>query len=698
MKKIGFFTLFIFLVLPHFAVAQSTNYLELGEIAFKEKDYVKAYEIYSEAIATLSDSASEEEYVSLLELVSKSLTHQFRMDEALHYLERADSIAVQKKMTLKHLNLLTAKIALWNYLNEQDKIYDAAMEGLSYKDANLSFQSEFNQSLGHYYEFKGDNEKALFYHKKTYEIDKELKDSSSFPFSALAYGLTSSRAGENEKSLDLMLEGMSWLRGEKDKFKEASFYWRIQGVFLKQRNYIKAKEYGLKGAEVSDKYGMVMTRARILLGLYQVYLYEKDFDKALDALNTALATFLDKKAEDRVYNAYTGKAEVFLAMNELDSTAYYLNKALEYEVPDFTYDILLNNYVKAGLFIKQGKLQDAEKLLLDGLAIVEGKNRPYWEKDLVDKLSSISFQRNRLADAYQYLRRFESLKDSIYFLEQDRTIHELETKYQNAEQKQEIAELNILNERRKFINRMTFIGLIFSLIILGFIFWLYRINRRNRAILQIKNDEIAKALDEKELLLREIHHRVKNNLQVISSLLNLQTKFVEDDSALSALNEGKNRVKSMALIHQNLYQEDNLTGIEIKSYFEELCQTLFDSYNISEDQIHLKLDIQEINLDVDTVIPLGLIMNELITNALKYAFGAGENGIIEIELREENDKVYLSVKDDGKGMKEEDLSNSKSFGYKLIKAFLRKLDATIEFENSEGTHVSLIINNYKKVA
>lgn len=210
---------------------------------------------------------------------------------------------------------------------------------------------------------------------------------------------------------------------------------------------------------------------------------------------------------------------------------------------------------------------------------------------------------------------------------------------------------------------------------------------------------ITQSLADKEILLKEIHHRVKNNLQFVLSLLSLQSRQTEDQTAHAALKEGQNRIKSMAVIHQNLYQEDNLTGIEVKDYFERLATGLFNSYNISPDRIRLNTEIQDVHLDVDTFIPLGLIVNELVSNSLKHAFGPNDQGIITVSLKELGDQLELCVSDDGFGMPDQDsLDLQKSFGFRLINAFIPKLDASLIINGQEGTEVKLEIKKYEKVA
>jgi two-component sensor histidine kinase len=212
--------------------------------------------------------------------------------------------------------------------------------------------------------------------------------------------------------------------------------------------------------------------------------------------------------------------------------------------------------------------------------------------------------------------------------------------------------------------------------------------------------QIAQSLEEKETLLREIHHRVKNNLQVISSLLRLQIRVTNDDKVKKALNEGQARIESMSLIHQSLYQKENLASIQMKSYLEKLTKSIFNTYRISNNDVQLHLEIEDFNLSIDTVVPIGLIINELITNSLKYAFASGKSGQIWVTLGKKNDTLFLQVKDSGIGFPKEVLEKekSKSFGFTLIDAFTKKLDAELSIHNQKGAVVSLMIRNFKSVA
>jgi two-component sensor histidine kinase len=209
-----------------------------------------------------------------------------------------------------------------------------------------------------------------------------------------------------------------------------------------------------------------------------------------------------------------------------------------------------------------------------------------------------------------------------------------------------------------------------------------------------KSHRLAVALEDRETLLKEIHHRVKNNLQIVSSLLNLQTRYIKDDSAISAVKDSKNRVNSMALIHQKLYQNDSLTGVEMNEYVHDLAETLFDSFGLNENQ--LTVDIKKILLDVDTVIPIGLILNELIINAIKHNDPKGM--VLYIGFRKNKNTLELEVKDNGKGIPDSfDYSKSESYGMKLIHSLAKKLNANVIFENDKGLKILIIINDFKVI-
>ncbi|MEO8661359.1 MAG: histidine kinase dimerization/phosphoacceptor domain -containing protein [Bryobacteraceae bacterium] len=210
---------------------------------------------------------------------------------------------------------------------------------------------------------------------------------------------------------------------------------------------------------------------------------------------------------------------------------------------------------------------------------------------------------------------------------------------------------------------------------------------------RVRADEQLKAsLREKEVLLKEIHHRVKNNLQVVSSLLGLQARSIEDQLTRKKFEESQNRIHSMALLHECLYQSENLAKIHFTGYIQQLAEYLFRSYGEISDRIHLNVDLDSLYLDMDTAVPCGLIINELISNSLKYGFPNGREGRIMIQLRGIGDRMSsLSVGDDGIGLNDSvDWTATKSLGLRLVRTLSRQLGAEVVLEPGPGTHFRVI--------
>lgn len=204
-------------------------------------------------------------------------------------------------------------------------------------------------------------------------------------------------------------------------------------------------------------------------------------------------------------------------------------------------------------------------------------------------------------------------------------------------------------------------------------------------------EKIEKSLREKEVLLKEIHHRVKNNMQVISSLLSLQSRHIKDKEALELFNESRNRIYSMSLIHESLYQAKDLARIDFAGYVRRLTRDLFRSYSVGPNDIKLKMEIKDVFLNVNTGIPCGLIINELVTNSLKHAFPDGKNGEIQVGLyKRKKGEFTLNVRDNGTGFPEDfNFRNTESLGMDIVISLVEQLDGTIELDKGEGTSFTI---------
>jgi PAS domain S-box-containing protein len=206
------------------------------------------------------------------------------------------------------------------------------------------------------------------------------------------------------------------------------------------------------------------------------------------------------------------------------------------------------------------------------------------------------------------------------------------------------------------------------------------------------SDQIEASLQGKETLLREVHHRVKNNLQIIISLLNLQSRFITDETTLSAFKESQNRVRAMALVHEKLYQSKDISKIDLDNYIRFLGDNLFQFLDMKGKGVTLTMDIRDISVTIDTAIPLGLMINELISNSLKYAFPNGRKGEISLVIHRQDHTIIILFKDNGVGIPENfDWRNSKSLGLRLVVSLVEQLSGTIELDRTAGTTFTVVV-------
>jgi len=238
-------------------------------------------------------------------------------------------------------------------------------------------------------------------------------------------------------------------------------------------------------------------------------------------------------------------------------------------------------------------------------------------------------------------------------------------------------------------NEFRLIGILTGIVFLfGALFVLLVVNVGRKTIVELKETMLDKS--EKELLLKEIHHRVKNNLQIINSLLNLQSAKVEDELLQNAFRECRRRTQTMALVHDNLYRSDNLSTIDLNTYFTHLLTDLIDSYELTA-KISYRTDIQVRDAIMDSIIPLGLILSEIISNSLKHAFTDRETGEIYLSIQRKDNMCHILIRENGIGIKQEFLELERStLGIDLIEALVEQLDGTMQVTNDNGTVYSIV--------
>ncbi|WP_407557596.1 histidine kinase dimerization/phosphoacceptor domain -containing protein [Winogradskyella sp. 4-2091] len=327
-------------------------------------------------------------------------------------------------------------------------------------------------------------------------------------------------------------------------------------------------------------------------------------------------------------------------------------------------------------------------------------------KDIALKVGNIELTSQAcecLAKAYKAAGKYDLALENyeLYTKTNDSIFNEKNIKKQTQQEMQyefnKTEELNAaaLQAKEKQSKLYSYLAALGLLLVLVLSFFFYK-NKKQSIKLSKQKKLLEASVDEKNILLKETHHRVKNSFQIVSSLLYLQSENVEDKEAKIAIKEAENRVRSMVLIHQRLYNKDELIGINTKDYFNDLVTDIFESHQFKTQPISYELDIEPLVLDIETTTPIGLILNELIVNTLKHAFNeVTEESKIHIEFYKQDENLILKVIDNGKGF-EGEIKNT-SFGITLMKALSKKLKASLNYQSEmqKGTTATLIITKYK---
>lgn len=386
------------------------------------------------------------------------------------------------------------------------------------------------------------------------------------------------------------------------------------------------------------------------LGL--VYSQTGNFFAAKKYLKEAERLCLDENSRDALVKIYISFADVYRKCNQLDSSLYFAQKSL--------------------------MIAD----LLGTRAVI---------KNVYRTLAETYEAKGNIAGAFKYLKLEKALNDSLNDSRQEKV-----KQYQHLSFEEEIRLLAVEKENLRLQGNIRFYAMLAGILVFFLIaFILYRNNRSRSKVnkklatlnldLANKNTLLDHRNEQNELLLKEIHHRVKNNLEVVSSLLALQSAQIDDPNTRDAMQEGQNRVQSIGIVHQKLYQGANLGAIEMKDYFINLGESILDSFG-AEKRITIECAMEQIDVDIDTAVPLGLIVNELLTNTLKYAFPNGQPGKVMIKLQRKNDGVLqLEVSDNGIG--KSGITKGTGFGGQLVLLLTQQLSGTMKEEVNEGTKI-----------
>ena len=471
-----------------------------------------------------------------------------------------------------------------------------------------------------------------------------------------------------------------------------------------------ARKYIQKGLEIGQKGGLGYRHLSPLRNNYAVFLMEHAESPELGGdgknKNESLLVFADSLIRENLKDENLSALYKALYTNTLAESTFYQNKFKEaLKLHGQAADVFKENgYIQqygtiilnmALCEVELGNYDKAIKLGQEGLKIMEDNDVVYFEKFAHEVLFRAYKDKGSYKQSLAHHEDFVYLKDSITNEEKLVQIADLEANHELSQKEKELAlekgQAELLQSRSEAKSKVIWIiGIAASLLLLSMVL-LWRALSKNReanAVLSKQSETIRENLKEKEALLREVHHRVKNNLQVVSGMLQLQADKVDDPRVEAVMQEGQDRIKSMAMIHQKFYEGERLRDISFKDYLQELTDEIADSYGFSKDAIDLTIDKDAERFDIDTSIPLGIIVNELISNAYKHAFENSGDAQVDIQLKKVDEhKNSLTVKDTGVGLPEDfDLSKAQSMGLKLVRILVRQMQGSLEYFNDKGAN------------
>jgi len=435
-------------------------------------------------------------------------------------------------------------------------------------------------------------------------------------------------------------------------------------------------------------------------------------------------------ADKEIFAAALGDCYTALKLNNT-AEKYYLqmilfdslaNKQLIKEIFSDTHGAMLNSadahFIIGKFYVENGKYKLAGTHLNKALA------KSYFEPTLIQLrdihflLFKVDSAKGNYTNAIREYQTGKSLNDSVFNIAKNKQIQELQVKY-DVEQNQR--KLQVLQTKELLQNKalqgaqqaryFTYALVLILLASIGIVYSRYRIKQKSNKQLEAKQEEINQKnvmlenlvqdkdelinekdtlLEEKEWLLKEVHHRVKNNLQIVISLLNTQSKYLDSEEAIKAFTESRHRMQAMSLIHQKLYLSQNTGTVNMPTYIGELTDYLKASFN-SNKYIHFDIEVEDIELDIAQAIPIGLVLNEAITNAIKYAFSGVGNSVISITMKKSNDNhILLKIQDNGKGFHAPvEAADYDTMGIRLMKGLVKQIEGNLTIQSKQGVCISV---------
>ncbi len=510
-------------------------------------------------------------------------------------------------------------------------------------------------------------------------IDKVLPTDRWLLYTNLCY--VYERRGMLDKASEFALQTLQLGEELGQDRAKAMAYSDLSCLFWKQGKFEQALAYSLKSIALYEKRGI-----NDLDYDFTLYLVGNNY-LALNQHQEALDYYERSIRMGEQYGFYNNLSDVYISLADLYASLETYTKAEKAGLEALKYARLLeNNFMIMRSLLSLGKIynQEAkyneaeESLQMSIVVATEDFGDKFFLQQVYEALATAYAGQAQYDKAYRAMQQHDQLEDQVFTREADQRLAELQTQLEVAQKENTIQlQQSQLNQQAEF----QFLMVIILVLMVSFLLFLYHTYQQKKK----HNRTLAKKNQEMEFLLKEIHHRVKNNLEVVSSLLSLQA-HEQDGQFQEVMVENQNRVQSMSIIHEKLYQGENLSTIEMKDYFLNLGNYVIHMFG-AEECVELRCDMDAIEVDVDMAIPIGLIVNELLTNALKYAFPDGRKGYISISLTQKNNLLLMKVADNGVGRRQEKSPESKGFGSELVRLLTRQLEGKMRLDMQQGTTI-----------
>ncbi len=498
------------------------------------------------------------------------------------------------------------------------------------------------------------------------------------------------RNGDYDQASDLLMKAIPIFEKTADLSGLGGAYNSMATVMERSKRLDKALEYYQLAYENAIKANDLRPANGYLVNIAINHSMQKEHRKAIPVLQQVI-DYAESNNEIRMEALSTGNlGVVYKNLDVLDTAELYVSRALGlFEQLNNGRGIAASSSQLSTIYLRQNKNQEIVRLLEPQYSFAKEQKFAKFEEHIARNLRDAHENLGNYREALKYAVDLNDIIDSTVNKQMISAVNDAQTKYETNQKEAEIERLALQDDLKQHqISQQRWILIGFAGVI-GVLSFLFHRIRKQKEIIEQQNEE-------NKSLLKEIHHRVKNNLQVISSLLKLQSRSVDDEITQQVLLEGQDRVRSMSLIHQNLYQDGNLKGIQMKDYLSQLSTEIVDNYHVAGKSIDLQIDIEDIQLDVDSVVPIGLIVNELMTNSIKYAFARVDQPKIVLQLGMSDAILHLHYEDNGSGFVRSEI-DSGSIGMRLIRSFSNRLQADVQWKTDGLTAVDFLIDDFDLV-